>query len=132
MDSDNSSKSSTGAVRSRLPLPPKTLIGFLLAVLAVAIIALLSYQSLQTTTTTATNLTQTIELLGRLEGLLSTLKDAETGQRGFLLTGEESYLAPYTDAKDAIPDEFKSDAGTAFQIAPSSGGASMRSSRSRI
>jgi CheY-like chemotaxis protein/signal transduction histidine kinase/CHASE3 domain sensor protein len=108
MDSDNSSKSSSGALRSRLPLPPKTLIGFLLAVLAVASIALLSYQSLQTTTTTFSNLTQTIELLGRLEGLLSTLKDAETGQRGFLLTGEESYLAPYTDAKDAMPDEFKS------------------------
>ncbi len=108
MDSNNSSKSSIGAVRSSLPLPPKTLIGFLLAVVAVAIIALLSYQSLQTTTATAANLTQTIEVLGRLEGLLSTLKDAETGQRGFLLTGEESYLAPYTDAKDALPDEFKS------------------------
>src|SRR6202042_1014129 len=91
-----------------LPLPLKTLIGFVLAVLAVAIIALLSYQSLQTTTTTASSLTQTIELLGRLEGLLSTLKDAETGQRGFLLTGEESYLAPYTDAKDALPEEIKS------------------------
>jgi signal transduction histidine kinase/CheY-like chemotaxis protein/CHASE3 domain sensor protein len=108
MDSDNHSKSSIGAVHSGLPLPLKTLIGFLLAVLAVAIITLLSYQSLQTATTTAANLTQTIELLGRLGGLLSTLKDAETGQRGFLLTGEESYLAPYTDAKDAMPDEFKS------------------------
>jgi signal transduction histidine kinase/CheY-like chemotaxis protein/CHASE3 domain sensor protein len=107
MDSDNPSLSSIGAARSGLPLPPKTLIGFVLAVLAVAIIALLSYQSLQATTTTAANLTQTIEVLGRLEGLLSTLKDAETGQRGFLLTGEESYLAPYTDAKDALPDEIK-------------------------
>src|ERR1700729_4206525 len=107
MDSDNSSKSSIGAPYGGLPLPLKTLIGFVLAVLAVAIIALLSYQSLRTTTTTASNLTQTIELLGRLEGLLSTLKDAETGQRGFLLTGEESYLAPYTDAKDALPNEFK-------------------------
>jgi signal transduction histidine kinase/CheY-like chemotaxis protein/CHASE3 domain sensor protein len=108
MDSNNSSESSIGAVRSSLPLPPKTLIGFLLAVVAVAIIALLSYQSLQTTTSTAANLTRTIELLGRLQGLLSTLKDAETGQRGFLLTGEEGYLAPYTDAKDALPDELRS------------------------
>ncbi|MEO7205500.1 MAG: response regulator [Steroidobacteraceae bacterium] len=107
MDSSNVSKSSIGAVRSSLPLPPKTLIGFLLAVVAVAIIALLSYQSLQTTTATAANLTQTVEVLGRLERLLSTLKDAETGQRGYLLTGEESYLAPYTDAKDALPDEIK-------------------------
>jgi CheY-like chemotaxis protein/signal transduction histidine kinase/CHASE3 domain sensor protein len=108
MNSNNSSTSSTGAVRSSLPLPPKTLIGFLLAVVAVAIIAMLSYQSLQTTTATAANLTQTIEVLGRLESLFSTLIDAETGQRGYLLTGEESYLAPYTDAKDALPDEIRS------------------------
>ena len=108
MDSNNSAKSSLGTVRSSLPLPPKTLIGFLLAVAAVAIIALLSYQSLQATTATAANLTQTIEVLGRLESLLSTVIDAETGQRGFLLTGEDSYLAPYTDAKDALPEEIKS------------------------
>ena len=104
---NNTLPSSIGAVRSSLPLPLKTLIGFLLAVVAVAIIALLSYQSLQMTTVTAANLTQSIEVLGRLQGLLSTLKDAETGQRGFLLTGEESYLTPYTDAKDALPDELK-------------------------
>ena len=108
MDYNNSATSSIGALRSRLPLPPKTLIGFSLAVVAVAIIALLSYQSLQSTAASSANLTQTIELLGRLDGLLSTLKDAETGQRGFLLTGEESYLAPYTDAKDALPGEFTS------------------------
>ncbi|TPG49315.1 PAS domain S-box protein [Roseomonas nepalensis] len=30
--------------------------------------------------------------------LLSDLRDAETGQRGFLLTGRESYLQPYDDA----------------------------------
>jgi signal transduction histidine kinase/CheY-like chemotaxis protein/CHASE3 domain sensor protein len=108
MDSNNSATSSIGTVHSGLPLPPKTLIGFLLAVAAVAIIALLSYQSLQATTASAANLTQTIEVLGRLESLLSTVIDAETGQRGFLLTGEESYLAPYTDAKDALPEEIKS------------------------
>ncbi|HMH88717.1 MAG TPA: response regulator, partial [Steroidobacteraceae bacterium] len=71
------------------------------------IIALLSYQSLQTTTNTARNLTQSVELLRRLQAMFSTLKDAETGQRGFLLTNEESYLTPYTDAKDALPDEIK-------------------------
>jgi CheY-like chemotaxis protein/signal transduction histidine kinase/CHASE3 domain sensor protein len=108
MDSNNSATSSIGAERSSLPLAPKTLIGFLLAVAAVAIIALLSYQSLQATTASAANLTQTIEVLGRLESLLSTIIDAETGQRGFLLTGEESYLAPYTDAKEALPEEIKS------------------------
>jgi len=32
------------------------------------------------------------------EDLLSTIKDAETGQRGFLITGESSYLAPFEAA----------------------------------
>ena len=36
------------------------------------------------------------------------MKDAETGQRGYLLTGREDYLAPYLDAKQALPAEFSS------------------------
>jgi CheY-like chemotaxis protein/signal transduction histidine kinase/CHASE3 domain sensor protein len=107
MDQSNPLLGSIGAVRSSMPLPPKTLIGFLMAVVAVVIILLLSYQSLQATTNTARNLAQSIEVLRSLQALFSTLKDAETGQRGFLLTGEESYLTPYTDAKDALPNEFK-------------------------
>ena len=34
--------------------------------------------------------------------VLSTLKDAETGQRGYLLTGNSTYLAPYTTAVGRI------------------------------
>ena len=34
--------------------------------------------------------------------LLSDLTDAETGQRGYLLTGEKSFLSPYLIAKDEI------------------------------
>ena len=33
-----------------------------------------------------------------LERVISVMQDAETGQRGFLLTGDESYLAPYHEA----------------------------------
>lgn len=36
---------------------------------------------------------------------LSALKDAETGQRGFLLTGDEAFLAPYSQATDVIPQQ---------------------------
>ncbi|HKW93824.1 MAG TPA: CHASE3 domain-containing protein [Methylomirabilota bacterium] len=38
------------------------------------------------------------EVLGKLEEVLSTIKDAETGQRGYLLTGEATYLEPYERA----------------------------------
>jgi len=101
------SSSSLVAPRSGLPLPPKTLIGFLLAVIAIVIIALLSYQSLQDTAASARNLAHSIAVLTDLESLLSTLKDAETGQRGYLLTGDERYLEPYTNARAELPGELQ-------------------------
>ena len=37
----------------------------------------------------------TLEVKNSLAQLLSTLQDAETGQRGFLLTGDDAFLQPY-------------------------------------
>lgn len=41
----------------------------------------------------------------RVQAVVLTLVDAETGQRGFLLTGEERYLAPYNAAQARITAE---------------------------
>lgn len=41
-----------------------------------------------------------------LSAVLSTLVDAETGQRGYLLTGDPSYLQPYLLAQAQIDAEF--------------------------
>jgi hypothetical protein len=43
-------------------------------------------------------LVHTHEVLGHIEVLQGKLEDAETGQRGYLLTGSEEYLEPYQDA----------------------------------
>ena len=40
----------------------------------------------------------TYEVQSTLEATLSTLKDAETGQRGYVITGDERYLEPYQTA----------------------------------
>jgi PAS domain S-box-containing protein len=40
------------------------------------------------------------------EAVLSTLKDAETGQRGYLLTGNLGYLEPYRTAQQRLPTHF--------------------------
>jgi methyl-accepting chemotaxis protein len=40
----------------------------------------------------------TFEVLARLDESLSSLKDTETGERGFILTGEDKYLEPYQAA----------------------------------
>ena len=45
---------------------------------------------------------QTEQLVATTASLLSALKDAETGQRGYLLTGRAEYLDPYTSALNVI------------------------------
>jgi CHASE3 domain sensor protein len=43
-----------------------------------------------------------------LANVLSTLKDAETGQRGYLLAENDAYLQPYLDATARIQSELAS------------------------
>ena len=45
-------------------------------------------------------------LQAELSGLLEDVTDMESGQRGYLLTGDASYLQPYTDAKSRIEMDF--------------------------
>jgi PAS domain S-box-containing protein len=47
----------------------------------------------------------TREILRELDGLLSTLKDAETGQRGFIITGDPRYLDPFRKAGRSLERE---------------------------
>ena len=96
-----------GGPRSGAPLPPGPLLGFVVAVAAVAFIALLTYRSLQTRSIAARRVTHTLQVMDQLQTILSLAKDAETGQRGYLLTGEESYLEPFSNAKAQIPDEMR-------------------------
>lgn len=41
------------------------------------------------------------------EKLVSMLKDAETGQRGFLITGDDKHLQPFHAAAGALPAQFQ-------------------------
>jgi CheY-like chemotaxis protein/CHASE3 domain sensor protein len=92
-----------GGPRPGAPLPPGPLLGFVIAVAAVAFISLLTYRSLQARAQAAVRVTHTLETVDQLQTILSLVKDAETGQRGFLLTGEESYLEPNINAKAQLP-----------------------------
>jgi len=47
------------------------------------------------------------EVIGQLEHYLSELKDAETGERGFLITGLPAYLEPYHAAERDLDASFK-------------------------
>ena len=44
-------------------------------------------------------------VINELDKLLSALKDAETGQRGFIITGDEKYLEPYNSSLAEISEK---------------------------
>jgi signal transduction histidine kinase/DNA-binding response OmpR family regulator/CHASE3 domain sensor protein len=92
-------------LRSLGLLPMRAAVGYVAAVIAVVLIAVFSYQSLANRTLTSQRAKQTGDLLEQLRRVVSTLKDAETGQRGFLLTGEPEYIAPFTAARAGLPAE---------------------------
>jgi methyl-accepting chemotaxis protein len=76
-------------------LRTKPNIGFGLVVLALITTAWLSYLNASKFTANAESVTNTYGVLTKSNEILLYLLDAETGQRGYILTGEEKYLDPY-------------------------------------
>ncbi|HAA27335.1 MAG TPA: hybrid sensor histidine kinase/response regulator [Cyanobacteria bacterium UBA8553] len=56
---------------------------------------------------TSERVNQSQQTLQKIQGILSAIKDAETGQRGYLLTGRETYLEPYNRAIKTINPQIK-------------------------
>jgi signal transduction histidine kinase len=75
----------------------------ILALLIVS--AVLSYRNTRQLVEADLMMDHTHRVISRLEAVLSTLKDAETGQRGFIITQEEPYLQPYREAVERVHDE---------------------------
>ncbi|MBD0390393.1 MAG: CHASE3 domain-containing protein, partial [Nostoc sp. C3-bin3] len=69
--------------------------GFGLASAILVLIGVISYQNTRILIDTSNQVQETQEKISKLKELLSEMKDAETGQRGYILTGQESYLEPY-------------------------------------
>jgi PAS domain S-box-containing protein len=63
---------------------------------------LLNHASLGLLTEARTEAEHSKETLGALEATVTTLLDAETGQRGYLLTGKPAYLQPYAAAMNEV------------------------------
>lgn len=45
------------------------------------------------------------QAINQVERIMGSAKDAETGNRGFLITGDDRYLEPYTAARRDLPAE---------------------------
>jgi len=83
------------------------LLSLVLALLVVALITGISYRTWIMFSHGSEELATIRQVVKGANALLSSLKDAETGQRGFLLTGEDRYLDPYRQALIDIPANLK-------------------------
>ena len=50
---------------------------------------------------------RSMKTIGSANDLLSELKDAETGQRGYVITGEKPFLGPYLSARGALSGQLQ-------------------------
>ena len=90
----------------RPTMPLRLFIGFMLAALATVVIAVFTYQSNQYRTVAVGRINAGVEVISQVQAVLSTLKNAETGQRGYLLTRKDRYLDPYAASVSALTQEF--------------------------
>ncbi|SEJ03217.1 Signal transduction histidine kinase [Sphingobium sp. AP50] len=81
--------------------------GLSLGLLFFLISGLTAYRNIETLRASNESIRHTHMVLIALDDLLSATQDAETGQRGFLLTGADSYLDPYKSATTAVGDGLK-------------------------
>ena len=70
-------------------------IGFGLSMLLLIVSSVASYNSITNLIKSSDEVNHTNEVLQQAESVISYLKDAETGQRGFLLTGDVEFLEPF-------------------------------------
>jgi signal transduction histidine kinase/DNA-binding response OmpR family regulator/CHASE3 domain sensor protein len=88
-------------------MPPWPAVGYFVKVLAVLVIALATLRALEGNRNAVNSITHTMSVIEQSQLVLFTLTKAETGQRGFLITREERYLAPYNEARIALPAQIR-------------------------
>jgi signal transduction histidine kinase/CheY-like chemotaxis protein/CHASE3 domain sensor protein len=74
------------------------LIGFGISMVLLIISSVASFISIKNLLNSSNYVQHTADIIQKLESTLSSLKDAETGQRGYLASGRDHFLEPYKGA----------------------------------
>jgi CHASE3 domain sensor protein len=75
------------------------------ASLVVAINAGLAFRAIDNLRASERWVEHTWKVINQVENIMGSAKDAETGTRGYILTGEDDYLQPYRAATRALPGQ---------------------------
>lgn len=94
-----------------MPTPPRWTLGsrstasLVLALLLLGAVGIAALSQFQTYRRATMGVRQSLRTLNAIENVTRRLVDAETGQRGFVLTARPAYLEPLTTARAALPAE---------------------------
>ncbi len=77
----------------------------LVATVIVALNAWFAFRAVESLLDSEHWVEHTWQVINKVERIMSSAKDAETGNRGYLISGEEAYLEPYNDAIRELPKE---------------------------
>ena len=92
-----------------MPTQNKNLrIVFIAAICFVFIISIFSYTKINSLIDSAALVNHTTQVTLNLEKVIGSLKDAETGQRGYLLTHDQKFLEPFIKGLKEYPQNIKS------------------------
>jgi methyl-accepting chemotaxis protein len=81
----------------------KIALGFGLSVVILLVVGSVAYRSTDVLIENNASVAHTHLVLEDIAQLLSLMKDAETGQRGFVITGDDAFLEPYQQALGPVP-----------------------------
>jgi signal transduction histidine kinase/CheY-like chemotaxis protein/CHASE3 domain sensor protein len=84
----------------KLSLKNNLRIGLGLSLLLLFVSSLASYISIKNLVKSVDLVVESNEIINDIDNIISTLKDAETGQRGFLLTQNRIFLDPYIGSRE--------------------------------
>jgi len=79
---------------------------FVISIFAIFFISAVTYKHISILNNSSKWVTHSYDVNLELERLFSYLKDSETGQRGFLITKDSTFLRPYIDSKSKIAHSF--------------------------
>jgi methyl-accepting chemotaxis protein len=94
-------------MKVNMKIGTRILAGYALTLLVVGAVGVLTYRATSELVDSADLVTHSHKVKENVSQVLSAMKDAETGQRGFVLTGEERYLEPYTAGLKVIEGHLK-------------------------
>jgi methyl-accepting chemotaxis protein len=78
--------------------------GYALALALLLVIGGVAYRSITSLTETSYWVAHTHEVIERTSAVMTALKDIETGARGFVITGDDTFLEPFRAGMQALPE----------------------------